>query len=108
MILKVGLREKSQNVLLKASEKIMFDRNELKNKLYKSICKVVFVKANGEPRIMHCTLNESMIPVQEEKTNEETKTRKENTDLIAAWDVEKNGWRSFRIDSITSFGQLNS
>jgi predicted RNase H-like nuclease len=80
----------------------MFDRNELKSRLHEGVCKVAFTKVNGETRIMHCTLNESMIPavaVEKEKSS----PRKENVDVIAAWDVEKKDWRSFRLDSITMF-----
>jgi len=80
----------------------MFNRDELKSRLREGVCKVTFTKANGETRIMHCTLNESMLPtaVAEEA---EKNPRQENHDVIAAWDVEKNGWRSFRVDSIASF-----
>lgn len=80
----------------------MFDRDELKSSLHSGVCKVTFTKANGETRVMHCTLNESMLPPTVVET-EVNSPRVENTDVIAAWDVEKNGWRSFRIDSITSF-----
>jgi len=27
---------------------------------------------------------------------------KDNPDVLAVWDIEVNGWRSFRIDSVTS------
>jgi hypothetical protein len=80
----------------------MFDHDEIKSKLYDGVCKVAFTKVNGETRIMHCTLKENLIPEQisvEELTN----TRKGSPNVIAAWDVEKQDWRSFRIDSITSF-----
>ena len=26
--------------------------------------------------------------------------KKENPDTISVWDIDKNGWRSFRIDSV--------
>jgi predicted DNA-binding transcriptional regulator YafY len=26
--------------------------------------------------------------------------RKENPDTLAVWDMERNGWRSFRTDSV--------
>lgn len=80
----------------------MFDREELRSKLHKGVCKVTFTKANGETRIMHCTLNESMLPAADAET-EAKLPRRENLDVIAAWDVEKRDWRSFRLDSITSF-----
>jgi hypothetical protein len=80
----------------------MYDRNELKSRLHEGVCKVTFTKTNGETRIMHCTLNESMLQAAVVEA-EEKAPRKENLDVIAAWDVEKKDWRSFRLDSITSF-----
>lgn len=80
----------------------MFNREELKSRLREGVCKVTFTKANGEKRIMHCTLNESMLP-STEVDKEAKHPTKENLDIIAAWDVEKNGWRSFRVDSLVSF-----
>ena len=80
----------------------MFDRDELKSRLREGVCKVTFTKVDGDTRIMHCTLNESMMPelvVAEAKE----KPRKENLDVVAAWDIEKKDWRSFRLDSIVSF-----
>lgn len=80
----------------------MFDRDELKSSLHRGVCKVTFTKANGETRVMHCTLNESILPPSVDETGS-TASRKENLDIIAVWDVEKGDWRSFRLDSVTSF-----
>jgi hypothetical protein len=36
-----------------------------------------------------------------EEQNEEKTFHQQNPNVIAAWDVEKNAWRSFRIESVT-------
>ena len=64
--------------------------------LKRNLIKVVFTKANGEERIMNCTLHDSVLPGP---TITETK-KKVNPDTISVWDVDANGWRSFRMDSI--------
>ena len=61
---------------------------------------VEFVKANAEARIMQCTIKESLIPGGFLPKSE--KIVKPNADTIRVFDTEKNGWRSFRVDSVTN------
>lgn len=76
--------------------------DEMKDSLHKGICKVVFTKNNGDERIMHCTLQESMLPEQID-IEEQIQKKKPNPDVLAVWDVEAKGWRSFRWDTIKDF-----
>lgn len=72
--------------------------------LKEKVCKVVFTKKNGDTRVMHATLNENMLPAQvdvEEAIQKKAKTP--NPDVLAVFDVEAKGWRSFRWDSIKEF-----
>ena len=71
-------------------------REVLVEGLKRNLMKVVFTKANGEERIMNCTLHDSVLP---ESTMLES-TKKVNPDTISVWDIDANGWRSFRMDSI--------
>ena len=71
------------------------NRNELVHNLQGGLVEVTFEKVNGDIRKMLCTLQEGVIP----KT---TGKRKENKDVLAIWDLGKNAWRSFRLDSIKS------
>ena len=59
--------------------------------------KVTFTKSDGEERVMNCTLQEGVV-VPHEKTTERTKPQ--NLDVLAVWDLDKSAWRSFRLDSI--------
>jgi hypothetical protein len=79
--------------------------NEMMAALHEKDCEVIFIKqSTGESRHMICTLREDAIP-QATKTDtlSQTKVRTLNNEVIAAWDVEKQGWRSFRVDSVISF-----
>ena len=69
------------------------NRNELIHNLKSGSVQVTFKKIDGAIRKMLCTLQEDVIP----KT---TGKKKENKDVLAVWDLGKNDWRSFRIDSV--------
>lgn len=74
-------------------------REQMVEALRSKECRVVFNKINGEQRDMVCTLNTQMIP--EEK---QPKTGKEyNTAVIRAFDVNKQEFRSFRVENVISF-----
>jgi hypothetical protein len=82
----------------------MYQRDTLLKDLRTQVLEVHFTKANGENRIMRCTLQKHMLPESyqrslDEQTEEKT-FHKENPDVIAVWDLGENGWRSFRIDSV--------
>jgi len=84
-------------------------RSEMINELKKSTCRVIFKKVNGDERNMVCTLDESIIPapvVAAENRGtmiKEIQSRKVNEDVIPVWDINAEGWRSFRVDSVQSF-----
>jgi hypothetical protein len=80
-------------------------RNEMMSALYEKDCRVIFKKqSTGEEREMICTLREDIIPLATKTDSlSQTKVRTLNEEVIAAWDVEKKGWRSFRVDSVISF-----
>jgi len=83
----------------------MMTRSEMMAALYEEECRVIFKKqSSGEEREMICTLQEGVIPeATKSDTLSQTKVRTLNEEVIAAWDVEKQGWRSFRVDSVISF-----
>ena len=79
-----------------------YDRNVLLEDLRKNVMAVYFTKVNGEKREMRCTLNEKYIPKKESEG-----TKKENSDVLAVWDIDNKGWRSFRLDSVTKVEVMN-
>lgn len=88
----------------------MIQKEYVRGALFTGKTQVVFRKANGEERTMICTLNEDLIPKPEVKLEEETKpkkVKKENPDVQAVWDLEKESWRSFRFDSVISLQRMS-
>lgn len=79
---------------------IAVDRSEMIQQLHDRNCKVIFRKVDGTERTMICTLNEGAID-NGDIAKREVKSRNDN--VIAVWDVENKGWRSFRVDSVISF-----
>ena len=66
-----------------------------------NICTVTFTKVDGAERIMDCTLKSDLLPPPKELN--EFPVRKVNESIVSAWDVKADGWRSFRVDSVTGF-----
>lgn len=64
---------------------------------------ITFTKRDGTERVMLCTLMESELPSRSE--NGESK-REHSPDVQPVWDIEANGWRSFRWDSLVSFRSM--
>jgi hypothetical protein len=68
--------------------------------LREGVAQITFTKVDGTERLMKCTLSEKVVP---KATEEKTSTKTPNPNIISVWDVEKEGWRSFRWDSIKAF-----
>ena len=63
---------------------------------------VEFVKLDGDRRLMTCTLDKNVIPAPTKDPVTQDKVRKVNENVCVAWDVNANGWRSFRWDRVVS------
>lgn len=86
---------KPANYYVHASEQERQEmRDWVKGLLREQQATIEFTKATGETRIMTCTLSESIIPKQVNKSTE----RKPNPDVCVVWDVQQGAWRSFRWD----------
>lgn len=79
------------------------DYNTVLNQLKNSVVEVTFNKLNGDKRVMTCTLVESYLPpAKKDDPMSQKKVREINTNAISVWDVNANGWRSFRLDRVTN------
>jgi len=86
----------------------MSDRNWqelLQDWLHEGIVEVTFKKVSGEDRWMRCTLSPlvlSMVLDDDEKDEDDStkKKRTPNPNICVVWDIERDGWRSFRYDTI--------
>lgn len=78
----------------------MLNRDEVIDLLKtKDSVEVKFIKKDGTVRVMKCTLNPKNIPTN---ASSEGSNRKKNLSSIAVYDMEKEDWRSFLVDSIMS------
>jgi len=77
------------------------ERDEMLKDLRAGACEVVFTKVDGTERTMVCSLSNQLLP---EVSDKESKAKVvENPDVIQVYDLEVEGWRSFRVDSVISF-----
>ena len=77
-----------------------FTRDEIKSVLNKGVATVSFTKVNGETRIMECTLNNDILPVEDMAPKKTDRVQKPNDDVLSVWDMNARGWRSFRIENV--------
>ena len=74
------------------------EKDWLRTLLHEGIVGITFIKKDGSERLMQCTLAESKIPSEfAPKGSEKAKS----DEVLPVFDVENDGWRSFRWDSIT-------
>ena len=66
-----------------------------------NLVEVEFTKVNGDLRKMKCTKALSYIPDDKHPIGKNIMNL--NEDVIRVYDVEADGWRSFRADSIKTF-----
>lgn len=77
----------------------MFTRDKIEEALRANVAEVKFTKSDGTERIMKCTLREDLIVPYVKKTD---RVKEANTDIVPVFDVEKNEWRSFKVDAVQS------
>jgi hypothetical protein len=78
---------------------MVMEKSDVIGALHEGEVLVFFEKADGTLRNMLCTLKEELLPEQVDL--EETIQKKApNPDVLAVWDTENQGWRSFRWDRL--------
>lgn len=71
------------------------NRSDLVQKLQNKPQVVTFRKiSTGETRRMLCTLEEAKLPKLVGSNH------RKNMDVLTVWDIEAEGWRSFRLDTV--------
>lgn len=78
----------------------MYTRDEMIKMLNEGACYITFTRVrDGEVRNMRATLRGSEIPAEKFPTSGGSP----NDEIIRCYDLDKEGWRSFRVDSVTAF-----
>lgn len=76
-------------------------KEEIKEILRSGKCIVKFTKLDGTEREMNCTLHPDYMPAQLPKDDTAQLPKRAQSEFkVSVWDLEANGWRSFRIDSL--------
>lgn len=73
------------------------DIQQLRTRLSKEVATVTFTKKNGEKRVMICTTKQDLLPGEPSKFAGPV-----SDSILTVWDIESDGWRSFRFDTISS------
>ena len=80
-------------------------KEDLKLLLEQNVLVIDFNKLNGDKRVMTCTLRDDMKPrATKDDTLSQKKVREISDAVVSVWDVNAQGWRSFRYDRINSTG----
>jgi len=76
----------------------------LHDQLSQSVLMVSFDKVNGERRDMTCTLDRKYLPAEQQADAVIAKPTKAS---LAVWDLNANGWRSFRLDRVINIIEVS-
>lgn len=83
-------------------------KDEILEMLRNGVYTVTFTKVNGEQRSMPCTLMESMLPkATKSYPITQKKVREINDKVVAAWCLDKQQFRSFRVENVIKMEQYN-
>jgi hypothetical protein len=93
------MEEKTFNISTEPNAFALFPegRNWLIGVLKQQEVEILFTKKDGTERKMRCTLKDEDIPAVEKKTD---RTKTLNEEVLPVYDLDAQGWRSFRLDSI--------
>jgi hypothetical protein len=79
-------------------------RETYRENLKEHVVEVTFTKVNGEQRVMQCTLRPDLIPAAtKDDAITQKKVRELNEEVMSVWDINAQGWRSFRVANVTQW-----
>ena len=84
-------------------ENTLEQKDILAELLESHVLDVEFIKVNGERRAMTCTLIDDFIPAHKRYFDDDKENRQSNPSVLAVFDLDKDDWRSFRVNSVYSF-----
>lgn len=79
----------------------MITKDNLTKALKLNTLNIKFKKTDGTIRSMVCTLQEKLLPIPE--PNKVTQKKPSNENVLPVWDLEKEAFRSFRVDSVIEY-----
>ena len=82
------------------------DKLKLLQDLKNNTLEVTFTKVNGDRRVMTCTLQEQYLPKLDTDGSKDYTPNTEST-ACSVWDINANGWRSFRWANVETVRFIN-
>ena len=79
------------------------DIEKLKDHMKTGVAEINFRKVDGTHRRLLGTLQSDKLDVAGAAGKKTDRTRAPNPNQMNVWDIENNGWRSFRHDSLISW-----
>jgi len=83
------------------------DRQFILSEMYRSVVNLKFKKVDGEEREMNATLVTRLIDSRQIKESSPNPSDGD-PNLIVCWDVDRKGWRSFKIDTVLEYNGVVS
>jgi hypothetical protein len=81
----------------------LFTKSNVVHMLQNNVVTVRFQKVDGTERVMKCTLLPEYLPnTGSGGLNAVLLQEDASPNIISVWDVEANGWRSFRVNNLKS------
>ena len=77
------------------------DIEQLRTLLSTNVASVTFTKKNGEKRVMVCTTKQDLLPGEPSKFAGPV-----SDSVLTVWDIENDGWRSFRFDTVSNIDYI--
>lgn len=85
----------------------MFNYDKIVDQLKSNVLQVTFSKVNGEKRVMPCTLQTDYMPELSESKVQQVEVNSVNKSVVRAFAIDKQSWRSFRVDNVTAIEVIN-
>lgn len=93
------ISNKTLKVILSHEEAKQTLGEELVEILQDHAVSVTFTKRDGSTREMRCTLNSSLADIP---SSYSSNPKNPDEGRVTVWDLDKQGWRSFYVDTVTS------
>lgn len=77
----------------------------LVEQLRSAVYEVTFTKVDGEQRVMPCTLSPEYLP--ESEVSRSRGDGEVNKNVVRAYAIDKQAWRSFRVENVTSINRVD-
>jgi len=79
---------------------MVMEKSDVIESFKNGVVTIEFTKVNGEYRKMEATLNSDILPEVVREIEEKVAPRKKTEDALSVWDINAEGWRSFRWDKL--------